>query len=249
MTDIHSHVIPNVDDGSESLEASLQMLRTAAECGTEVIAATPHFARKPGYPKCGVDELEKRFAALCDEAEREELPIKPVRGMEIMASEELPALLSEGEVWTLNGTEYFLVEFSFDEDPDFCSSILHRCIKRGFMPIIAHPERYRFVRREPQIAYEWCRSGYGLQINKGSLLGRFGEGAMLTAMRLISHGLAACVASDAHGAGRRTTDLREVRLLLSGEFGSDYAELLLEHNPNMILSGGELEGFEPYPFI
>ena len=94
--------------------------------------------------------------------------------MEIFATEELPSLLRRKRVWTLNETDYFLTEFSFREDPDFCEEILKRCTALGFRPVIAHPERYYFVQDDPQLAFEWCLAGYALQINKGSLLGRFG---------------------------------------------------------------------------
>ncbi len=249
MTDIHSHILPCVDDGSGSMEESLLMLKAAAECGADVIAATPHFDSGKEYPGAYFETLADKLSSLRQETAFRHIRLAIVRGMEIMASERLPELLAEGLLWTLGGTDYFLVEFASDDDPDRCSRILRRCKQRGFLPIIAHPERYRFVRRAPQIAYEWCRSGYGLQINKGSLLGRFGEGARDVALRLISHGLAACVASDAHGAYRRTTDMREVRTLLNEEFGEDHADLLLERNPDRILAGKELRGFEPYPFI
>lgn len=247
MIDIHTHVIPGVDDGSRDMETSVRMLRIAAESGTAQIVATPHFDRGGGYANYVSAELEERFARL--EREAESAGIKLYRGMEIFADDDVPDLLESGRLWTLGGTRYFLTEFSFTEDPEYCADYLRACAKRGFKPIIAHPERYKFVQREPQIAYEWCRRGYGLQLNRGSLLGRFGEQAELTAVKLIKHGLAACVASDAHGAGRRTTYLKDVRSAIAEDFGEEYAGLLLERNPARLLAGRELLGYEPYPFI
>ena len=148
----------------------------------------------------------------------------------------------------LNGTKYFLVEFDFGEDPDFCRYILGRCRDRGFWPIIAHPERYVFVQEDPEIAYEWCRMGYGLQLNKGSLLGKFGREAQITAELLADHGLAACVASDAHSPYQRTTHMGQIREFLTEQFGEAYARLLLEENPLRILVGRDLLGPEPIPF-
>lgn len=249
MVDIHSHILPGVDDGSRSLDETRRMLMAAAEGGTEVICATPHLDRRIGFVNYASDGLNERFEALCRMAERERIPVRIARGMEVLAGEDLPELLSDGLVWTLAGTRYFLVEFGFFEDPAFCADVLRRTAKRGFMPVIAHPERYRFIQDRPQTAYEWCRSGYGLQINRGSITGRFGEAARIAAMRLIGHGLAACVASDAHGAQRRTAGMADVRRLIGKEFGPDHAGLLLEDNPRRILAGRELIGFEPYPFI
>jgi protein-tyrosine phosphatase len=169
--------------------------------------------------------------------------------MEIFATEELPGLLKSGRVWTLNHTRYFMTEFSFGEAPSFCAEILRQCREQGFRPVIAHPERYYFVQEDPQIAYEWCRAGYALQLNKGSLLGRFGRQVKITADLLLNHGLAACVASDAHGTHRRTTHMGEVRDYLIEGYGSDYARLLLEENPLRILTGKELLGYEPISFL
>ena len=181
-------------------------------------------------------------------AMQEEIPIRLYRGMEIFATPELPELLNSGRVWTINHTKYFLTEFAFDEDPAFCRDILQQCRGMGFRPIIAHPERYFFIQEEPEIAFEWCREGYGLQLNKGSFLGRFGRQVKVTADLLTEHGLAACVASDAHSARQRTTYLGDVRDYLLEHYGDEYAHLLLEENPSRILSGKGLLGFEPIPF-
>lgn len=249
MTDVHSHILPGIDDGSDSFETSLRMLALAEESGVHTIVATPHYDPQAGFDNHASRDLLRLRHSLAEVAQAEGIGISIRLGMEIMASDDTPELLEEGRLWTLCGTRYFLVEFLFDEEPAKCFEILSRCRKRGFRPIIAHPERYRFIRRDPQIAYEFCLRGYGLQINKGSLLGRFGEETRITAMRLVSHGLAACVASDAHGAERRTPHMGKVRELLTEEFGEEYAELLLTVNPARIIAGGELAGFEPRPFI
>ena len=248
MIDIHSHVLPGVDDGSESMEMSLDMLAMAADSGVRTLVATPHCNIPWEFDNYRSPELEELFLSLQREAEREEIPIRLIRGMEVYATPELPELLREQRVWTLNGGRYFLTEFSFREDPDFCSDVLHRCRALGYRPVIAHPERYYFLQDDPQLAYEWCTAGYALQLNKGSILGRFGPEVRETAELLLRHGLAACVASDAHRPYERTTHMTETRNALSRDFGEDYARLLLEENPARILDGRELLGYEPIPF-
>ena len=148
----------------------------------------------------------------------------------------------------LGCARYFLTEFSFDEDPAFCHDILAECASMGFRPVIAHPERYFFLQDDPRIAFDWCISGYALQVNKGSLLGRFGPGPQETAGLLLDHGLVACVASDAHHPLQRTTHMGQIAELLVEEYGEGYAGLLLEDNPARILSGRDLLGYEPIPF-
>lgn len=249
MIDIHSHIIPGVDDGAESTDEALAMLGIAASGGVSTIVATPHFDPGSGYENVVSSSLEERFLRLEYSAGAEGIPVKLVKGMEIFAGEDVPYMLEDGLLWTLGGTDYILTEFAFTEDPAYCREYLRRCARRGFKPVIAHPERYVFIQHHPQIAYEWCREGYGLQLNRGSLLGRFGEQAEITALRLVKHGLAACIASDAHGADRRSTYLKDVKEFLDSEMGEEYSDLLLNRNPARILAGKELLGFEPYPFI
>ena len=248
MIDIHTHVLPGVDDGSPDLDASLELLHIAAECGVTTLVTTPH-CNIPGAPEnYASPELDGLWRMLAREAERERIPVRLCRGAEIFATEELPELLSDGLVWTLNGTRYFLTEFDFGEEPDFCFYVLDRCRERGFRPVIAHPERYLCVQDDPSIAFEWCTQGYALQLNKGSLLGKFGRPVQITAELLADHGLAACVASDAHSPYQRTTYMGRIREYLTEQFGEAYARLLLQENPSRILAGQELLGLEPIPF-
>ncbi len=248
MIDIHSHVLPGVDDGSPHMDMSLEMLAIAAENGVHTLVATPHCNIPDEFENYCSPELDELFEELRFRAKLEEIPIRLCRGMEIFATPELPALLREGRVWTLNHSRYFLTEFAFHEDPDFCREILCACRAEGFRPVIAHPERYFFLQDDPELAYEWCTSGYALQVNKGSLLGRFGPAVQETAELLLSHGLVACVASDAHRSYERSTYMSDVRSYLDEACGEEYRRLLLEENPSRILSGCELLGVEPVPF-
>ena len=248
MIDIHSHILPGVDDGSDSMETSLEMLSMAAESGVKAIFATPH-ANVPGeFRNYASESLELALRELRREAADAEIPLKICRGMELYATDDLPELLREGLVWTMNGTRYFLTEFSFGEEPDFCLDIIERCRQFGFRPIIAHPERYYSVQEDPQIAYELCMAGAALQLNKGSLLGRFGQEAEETAELLIEHRLAAFVASDAHSSVMRTTDMAEIGGFLTTQYGGRIARLLLRENPARVIAGERLLGYEPIPF-
>ena len=249
MIDLHTHVLPGVDDGSADMDMSIEMPLVAAESGVETLVTTPHCNIPGEFDNYADEELAALWDSLEQEREHADIPIRLCRGMEIFATPDLPELLSEERVWTLNGTKYFLTEFAFDEDPDYCWRILEECANLGYCPIIAHPERYFFLQDYPQIAYEWCTAGYGLQLNKGSPLGRFGPAVRDTAINLLDHGLIACVASDAHHPYRRSTHMGEIRRFLEETYGEDCMYLLLEENPARILRGGDLLGFEPIPFL
>ena len=248
MIDIHTHVLPGIDDGSESLDMSLEMLAIAAESGVHTLVATPHCNIPDEYDNYADERMDSLWHDLKSAVAQAQIPIRLCRGMEVFATDDLPNLLQEKRIWTLNDTDYFLIEFSFGEDPVFCMDILHQCRDLGYRPIIAHPERYFFLQDDPALAYELCISGFGLQVNKGSLLGRFGFGPKRTADLILDHGLCACVASDAHRPYERSTYMKDLLDYLNEEYGETYTRLLLEENPARILSGRELLGFEPIPF-
>lgn len=248
MIDLHAHILPETDDGAHSLNESLNMLRMAQESGVRVVVATPHCNIPGSYTNYVTQELETKFRQLREAVKNAGIDVKVARGMEIFATDKMPQLLSEGKVWTLNNTRYFLTEFAFDENPDFCHLVLEECYERGFIPVIAHPERYFFVQRNPEIVYQWYSQGFGIQINKGSLLGRFGNHAREMARVLLQHGLVSCVASDAHTSYMRTTHMTETSTYLDTYFGTRYRKLVTWENPGRILQGKPMEGLKPIPF-
>ena len=102
MIDIHSHILPGIDDGSESMETSIEMLLTAAQSGVKSIVATPHCNIPDEFGNYASRQLDSLFGELTGEAERAGIPIRIVRGMEIFATDDLPELLRDGRVWTIN---------------------------------------------------------------------------------------------------------------------------------------------------
>lgn len=247
MIDLHIHILPGLDDGSQNIDASLAMAYMAYQSGVRHIVATPHFC--PGYYEnyAGI-ELEQIFISLKDKLNQERIPVSLYKGMEILGTDHLCDDLESGRVWTINGTKYFLVEFDFDEDPEYCSMILTDSKKKGYIPVVAHPERYYFVQKDPALVYEWFTAGYGIQVNKGSILGYFGEREQRTADSLIRHHIVSCTASDAHGVKTRTASLTHLRQFLSETYGNEYCHLLMEENPYRILNGRRLVGYDPIPY-
>lgn len=237
MIDIHAHILPGIDDGAVDMEAALEMADMAAASGVQYIVATPH-CNIPGLYKNFRDEkLIKLYLDVRKAVEKAGIPIQIVPGMEIYATKDLPELLLENKLVGLNGTKYLLIEFDFEEDPSFCRNILKKCEEIGYMPIIAHPERYYFVQRHPEIAFEWYEAGYHLQVNKGSILGKFGRIARRIAHILLEENVVCCIASDAHSSWSRTPHMGEIREYIEARYGEAYANELLDKNPRKILQG------------
>ena len=247
--DIHTHLFFGVDDGSDSIETSIEMARLAASNGTRIIALTPHFNPEDPYAESFNDpEMKKGLKMLKDAVKKNGIPIDFVTGMEVFCNEGIIDALELKTLVTLNGTKHILVEFAFGEDPMFVRHILGRISEKGLVPVLAHPERYFFVQQNPRMIYDWVMSGCVIQINKGSIIGRFGEDAAKTARLLVGHDLVHCVASDAHGTDVRTPVLSEAYDAICVNFGRECAKRLFYTNPAHILLNKRPVLGMPIPF-
>ena len=248
MIDIHAHILPGVDDGAGDLYDAVDMVRMAEDCGVTDMIATPH-CNVPGqfrnyYGEWFREKMEDLQGAL----ERERIRVRIHPGMEVYATYDLPQLLREGRVLTLCGSRYLLVEFDFQEDPEFADRMLDRLASLRVCPVVAHAERYRFVQDFPELVYEWSLRGYGVQINKGSITGRFGRHAQRTVFRLLEHGLVSAVASDAHSPFRRTPYLLDAFEALAGVVSEEDRDRLFRGDPFRILRGMPLADRKRIPF-
>ena len=236
MIDIHCHILPCVDDGSPDWDASLDMAGMAAESGITDIIATPHCnLPKADMPNLISSELLRRFDALQRHIDHAGIPLRIHTGAEVFCTPEVPELLRQGQLLTLAQSRYLLVEFFFDESADYMDHMLHEIIALGYIPVIAHPERYEAVQQMPVLVERWFREGIVIQLNKGSILGRLGHRSQRTAHHILHHGLAHVVASDAHSPIVRTPCMTELQEYLEDNCGITYADILLHRNPNCIL--------------
>lgn len=239
MIDLHSHILPELDDGARDLDETLSMARLAVKSGISHMVATPHCTDG------GARAVWESVSFLRQALQEMRLPLKVYAGMEIYGTRDTARLLSEGKLLTLNRSRYPLVEFDFESDGIMETRILQSLLQAGYCPLVAHPERYLYIQREPQILNEWIRMGCLLQINKGSLIGRFGPVCQELAMALADRGFAAVVASDAHSATSRTPWMYDAWDLLARHISPIAAEQLLLENPKKILSNEPVMGAKP----
>ena len=182
--------------------------------GVTDIIATPHFRGE----EQGLAQLPKilsRYRHFVRALSRTDIPVTVYPGAEILCLPQTPRLARQKELPTLADTNYLLVEFYFDESAEYMDGILRQICDCGYRLIVAHPERYAAIQRDPALADRWNRLGYALQLNKGSLLGAFGDRVQSTAVALLEDGVIRLIASDAHSIARRTTDMRPLRQWLS----------------------------------
>lgn len=240
MIDLHSHILPNIDDGAESISEALEMLRDAQSSGVRKIVATPHYNPMYDWLNRNSPALNSLYHKLCEEATAQDIHIEISLGMEIRAFDEMTVMLERNELLPFGNTRYVLVEFDNWESERWCKKILGSLLQSDFIPVIAHPERYEFVWDKPWNVYDWLEMGCEIQITKASMLGRFGREAKLASDDFLERGWVSCVASDAHGFQHRTAELKSAFTYLSENYSVNLAEMLLRENPSRILEGKPL---------
>lgn len=239
MVDIHCHILPDFDDGAADLEDALAMARIAAASGITDIIATPHF---PGEEASlhRLTTLLARYRELKAAMEADSIPVNLHPGCEVLCLPATPRLARERKLPTLGGTNYLLCEFYFNESALYMNEMLRTLSSYGYRIVVAHPERYEAVQRNPRMAEDWFRQGYVLQMNKGSILGAFGTRVQTAAGRLLDQGLYHIIASDAHSPAHRTPNMRRLRRHLADRCPEEYIRVLLEENPARLLRNGDM---------
>lgn len=235
MIDLHCHILPGVDDGSPDMGVSLEMARDAWKNGIRAIVATPHCSRD--YPAQNLlsRKLVDSFVELNRAIRQEGIQLQVYPGMEVMVNEHFPVLLQQKRLIPLAGSKYLLIEFEFDCTPQKVSETIALVKASGYIPLIAHPERYFCVQWNPALAVEWQKSGAVLQLNRGSLQGKLSRQAQDCAWELLKSDAAAVIASDAHGSKLRRAELTSILHEIAEVFSWAYAAELLIENPARIL--------------
>lgn len=237
--DIHSHILPEVDDGARTLDESLTMLRMAASDGTRVMVATPHAQRvTPEIVRVGVEYLRSAASA-------NGIDITILGGSEVRFSANLAEDYRAGKLITIDDAGYLLIEFPFgDEWPALVRSTLYALQLAGAMPIVAHAERYPAVQNDPSILVELAKLDIPIQINAGSLLGDEGETARQTAELLLKANLAHILASDGHRPDKRKPLLQSAYDRIEQLAGANQVALM-QQNASRAIAGRSLNTPDP----
>ena len=243
QVDIHTHVLPGIDDGARDLDQALAMLHVAATDGTQIVVATPH-ARRTDAAQV-VAALERLQAVM----ERERLSLRLAIGMEEQLWPDLVDRLLAGTALTLAGARYVLVEL-----PDWTvwpSDLADRLLElraAGFRPILAHVERYVPVQHQPDRLLEAIAAGALTQVNADSLFGQNGYAAQQVALRLIRAGAVSVLASDAHSPDRRAPRLRPAFERLAALFGEETV-IRLQTNAMAVVHDQDIAPPTPSPDV
>lgn len=235
MIDLHSHLLPGVDDGSRSVEQSVRVLAAFAAKGITDVACTPHLLAS-NVEKGWLDKHEAAWAEL---SPRVPPGIRIHRGAEVMLDRPIPVAVGERKV-TLGGSRYLLVEFNRMVPADIVARALTEVIKAGLVPILAHPERYSSCSVESVRA--WRELGSVIQVDATTMTLARNRGDR--ARDLVVAGLADILAGDNHGDVRNVATARD---WLAAHNGDEQSELLLTTNPRAILDDVSIYEVDPLP--
>ncbi len=240
MIDIHHHCLPGIDDGPRDMPAAVELCRRAFDEGITDIIATPHVHRDPWIngDRGILDRLREQLQSELGPEPR----IHP--GCEYFFSHDvLQQLDPGGAIVSLAGSRYVLVEFASTSIPPMIDKIFYEMGVRGFVAVIAHPERNFVFQKRPELLEMLVERGARTQITSGSLIGDFGRDAEKFSRAWLSRGLAHFIATDAHSMQKRPPVVRAAEKVLIGEVGIGIARRLLEENPAAVLRN------EVLPFV
>ncbi len=233
MYDLHSHLLPGIDDGAPDYETSLAMARAFVDQGVQGVACTPHIL--PGLYhnsgpqiKAAVAELQKRL----DDAA---IPLKLVAGADNHIIPDFVAGLKEGRLLPLGDSSYVLVEPPHHIAPARLEDLFFSILIGGYIPILTHPERLSWIESKYDVMKTLAAKGVWMQLTSGSLIGRFGRRPRYWAQRMLEEGLVQILATDAHDTKRRPPDLAKGAKEAERLVGAEEARHLVVTRPLGVL--------------
>lgn len=228
MIDIHNHIIFGVDDGSRDLEESLKMIDLYLEAGFTNIIATSHYDRSRYItdPK----EIESKTLILNDELKKRDIDFKIYPGQEIQIEADTLDKLKDGSVLSLNKSRYVLCELSFANKPSFLKDLIYKMQLEGYVPIIAHAERYPYVSDNINWLLEFIRMGALIQVNYSSIKSHYE-----TTKELLNRNMVHFIATDAHQSEWRNPYIIDYKNEIIDIVGEEKFDKLSRVNPKLVI--------------
>lgn len=243
MIDLHCHILPNLDDGAQSMEESVAMAKAACKEGIHTIVATPHH-QNGVYINPGKSVL-RQVKKLNDRLKEEKINLTILPGQEIRLYGELLEDYEFKCIVTMNCTDvYTLIEFPANHVPRYAEKMLYELRLRGVTPIIAHPERNTELIEYPDMLHKLVKQGALTQITARSVTGKFGKKIKKFSLQLIEHHLTHVIASDAHNITTRSFYLQSAYETVEKKFGIS-TSCYFKENSDLLIKGIKIHPKEP----
>lgn len=244
MIDIHCHILPEVDDGSRSLNESIEMAMIAKEQGITKIVNTSHYHPDFRYKKG--EELLKELEDFNNVLKENMIDIEVLIGNEIYYTKDLIKEIDKLDFYTLNNSRYILIELPPTNFPKDLCNIVYELKEKNYIPVFAHVERYREVQENPELIYEVINAGAIIQVNSHSILGKSGKELQKVCNTLLNRNMVHVVGTDAHSSKRRTPIFLDAYKYVSEKYSKEMADDLFIKNNNAIINNEALNLPKPY---
>lgn len=233
MIDFHTHILPNVDDGSRSIEETFKLIKEAQKAGFDEIILTSH------YKENRYEVEEKERVKLLNEIQNELAesgnPVKFHIASEIYITDDIVNALENRKASRINDTRYVLFELPFYEEPQNLYDVIYEMLRYKIVPILAHPERYAYLQSNPDFAYDLVEKGVLMQSNFGSILGRYGKKSQLTVKKLLQNNYIHFLGSDIHREQTIYLTIDEATKEIKKIIGEEKFKELTTINPSLVL--------------
>jgi protein-tyrosine phosphatase len=237
MVDIHSHILPMVDDGAKSWEIAVEMVKMAEADGITHMVATPHANYEFDYNR------ESHAARLAELQAKVGSGIELILGCDFhLSCDNVDDAMKNTGRYTIGTTRYLVIELSDLLVPSQIPNQLLQLTSRGLTPILTHPERNPVLQGKPDHVREWAEMGMLVQLTANAFSGKWGKGVQKLANAFAEKGLVHVLASDAHGTNHRRPVLSEARKAVARSFGDAFATAFVETNPMAIIHNQPLRG-------
>lgn len=241
FVDIHCHILPGVDDGSQSPEETKAMLEKAWDEGIQIMVATPHYHKQRG--KNDIDLIKKQLLLTRKLAKEVHPKMQICLGMEIYYGEDVPELLKTGKAVSIRKSRYILVEFSPGDDFQYILNAVRKLQMSGHTVIIAHIERYNCLREDISNVEYLREMGAYLQVNAGSITGSYGRSVKKFLREVLKAHLVQLIGTDAHGPEKRSPKMQEAYKEVVKRCGEEYADQIFGQNAKKVLRNEEIDEY------
>jgi protein-tyrosine phosphatase len=235
MIDIHSHILPGIDDGAQTLEDAIAMAETAVQEGITHLYATPH--HRNGRYENVKSSILLEVDVFRQQLNNRNIPLSVIPGQEIRLYKELIEDLDRDTLIPIHHElKYLLIELPSSSVPSYAAEILFELSLRNYQPIIVHPERNSEIIEDPDILYDFIVTGALTQITASSIVGNFGKKIMNFSHELLKTNMAHFIASDAHNISSRGFNLKQAYETIEKKHGME-TRYYLQENAELVMKG------------
>ncbi len=246
MIDFHSHILPNIDDGARSIEETFNLIKEAEKAGFEAVISTSHYMEN--YYETDVPEREVWVKAILENLRPKNITTNLYLGNEIYFTDNIIELLEKRKASTINDTSYVLFELPLNAEPMNLYDVVYNMIQNKLVPILAHPERYRFIQKEPELMYDLIEKGVLMQANYGSIIGQYGEKARMIVRKFFENNMIHFLGSDVHRQNTIYPKIPQILEEIANIIGEEKLEEITTTNPKLVLQNKKIEIDEPFDF-